>query len=132
MCEDMHELINVPLSDTLNIKNGLNYAMFLESIIRIAYYKLGESGDVDQISGYKNILEMMFNESNIELKRKMMDDRLLSELYSHDNCKVFYKHSTLLSAIFSTKGSIQFDCFLELSKEEFMNILIESYILVEK
>jgi len=44
----------MPLSDTLNIKNGLNYAMFLEGIIRIAYHKLEESGDSD---GYKSILE---------------------------------------------------------------------------
>jgi len=48
----------------------------------------------------------MFNDGNIELKRRMMDDRLLSELYSHDNGKVFYEHSTLLSAVFSAKAQL--------------------------
>lgn len=47
ICEALHELIRVPLTDTLNIKNGLNYSMFLESIIRIAYYKLEEEGAMD-------------------------------------------------------------------------------------
>ena len=43
LCECLHELIHLPLSDTLNVKNGLNYAQFLEAIIRIAYYKADES-----------------------------------------------------------------------------------------
>lgn len=74
----------------------------------------------------------MFNDGNIELKKRMMDDRLLSELYSHDNGKVFYEHSTLLSAVFSAKAILQLENFLEMSKEDFMGILIESGILNEK
>lgn len=74
----------------------------------------------------------MFNEANIELKKRMMDDRLLSELYSHDNGRVFYEHSTLLSAVFSSKAVLHLENFLELSKEDFMGILSESGILVEK
>lgn len=57
ICEALHELIHVPLSDTLNIKNGLNYAMFLEAIIRIAYHKLEVNGSDDRDSGYKSVLE---------------------------------------------------------------------------
>ena len=131
LCEALHELIRVPLQDSLNIKNGLNYAMFLETIIRIAYYKLEfENTDID--GGYKNVLEQMFNDGNIELKKRMMDDRMLSELYSNDNGKIFLQHSTLLSAIFSAKATLQHENFLELSKEDFMGILIESGILNEK
>lgn len=114
------------------MKNGLNYSMFLESIIRIAYHKLEEEGHFDSESAYKNILEQMFNESNIELKKRMMDDRLLSELYSHDNANVFFQHATLLSAVFSARATLQLENFLELSKEDFMGILIESGILNEK
>jgi len=43
VCECLHELINLPITDSLNVKNGVNYAMFLETIIRIAYYKLEDS-----------------------------------------------------------------------------------------
>lgn len=71
----------------------------------------------------------MFNDGNIELKKRMMDDRLLSEVYSHDNSKVFYEHSTLLSALFSTKSNLYLENFLEMSKEDFMGILVESGIL---
>lgn len=125
LCEALHELIHVPLTDTLNIKNGINYAMFLECIIRIAYHRLEEGAGPD----YKSVLEAMFSEGNIELKKRMMDDRLLSELYSHDNAKVFYEHSTLLQAVFSSKARVQHENFLELSKEDFMHILVDSGIL---
>ena len=60
-----------------------------------------------------------------------MDDRMLSELYSSDNCRVFYEHFSLLAAIFTTKGMLHLETFLELQKEEFIHILIESGILVE-
>lgn len=60
-----------------------------------------------------------------------MDDRMLSELYSQDNCRVFYEHFSLLAAIFTTKGMLHLETFLELQKEEFIHILIESGILVE-
>ena len=127
--EALHELVRLPLQDTLNIKNGINYAMFLEAIIRIAYHRLEEAG-IDQ--DYKSVLEQMFNEGNIELKKRMMDERLLSELYSHDNAKVFYEHSTLLSAVFSAKARLNQENFLEMSKEEYMQFLTESGILTDR
>lgn len=55
--ESLHELIHLPLSDSLNVKNGLNYAMFLESIVRIAYHKLDEMGPGSDDGGYKGVLE---------------------------------------------------------------------------
>lgn len=33
----MEGIITYPIDDTLNIKNGLNFAKFLEAILRIAY-----------------------------------------------------------------------------------------------
>jgi hypothetical protein len=43
--EAMKEIdgVNLPFSDTLNILNGLNYAQFLEAILRIAYWKKNNS-----------------------------------------------------------------------------------------
>jgi hypothetical protein len=130
--ESLHDLVHMPITDSLNVKNGFNYSMFLESIIRIAYHKLDEHGPGSDDGGFKGVLEQMFNDGNIELKRRMMDDRMLSELYSHDNGKVFYEHSTLLSAVFSAKAQLQLENFLEMSKEDFMGILVESGILNDK
>ena len=132
ICEALHELVRLPITDSLNVKNGLNYSMFLESIIRIAYHKLDDQAPGSDDGGFKGVLEQMFNDGNIELKKRMMDDRLLSELYSHDNGRVFYEHSTLLTAVFSAKATLQMESFLEVSKEDFMGILIESGILNEK
>lgn len=35
--------VKTPFADTLNTENALNYAQFLEAILRIAYYKKNES-----------------------------------------------------------------------------------------
>lgn len=43
LCESLHEVIKLPITDTLNIANGLNYSQFLEALLRIAYAKLDES-----------------------------------------------------------------------------------------
>lgn len=40
------------LDDTLNIKNGMNYAMFLEAILRICYYRAENEG-----VSYKKVLD---------------------------------------------------------------------------
>ena len=37
--------ITMPVDDTLNIKNGLNYAQFLEALLRIGYLKAEQSED---------------------------------------------------------------------------------------
>lgn len=130
--ESLHELIRLPLQDSLSIKNGINYAQFLETIVRTAYHKMEENGETEVDGAYKNVLEQMFNDGNIELKKRMMEDRLISELYSHDNCKVFYEHATLLAAVFTNRSVDQLENFSELPKETFMQILIESGILTDK
>lgn len=57
VCQSLHELIHLPLSDTLNVRNGLNYSLFLESILRVAYAKLDDSEYAGSDNGYKNVLE---------------------------------------------------------------------------
>lgn len=107
--ESLHELVRLPLEDTLDVMNGMSYSMFLEAIIRTAYHRLEDNGEQDAQDAYKDILEDMFNATNIELKKRMMDDRLVSELYSHDNCKVFNHHSKLLHSIFFQKATEQLE-----------------------
>ena len=65
----------------------------------------------------------------MDMKRRIMEDRLLSELYSPDNARVFYENYQLLAAIFSAKGMMHLETSIELSKEEFIHILQESHIL---
>jgi hypothetical protein len=42
--ESMHSIIRTPLQDTMEVRNGINYAGFLEGIIRTAYYRLDDQG----------------------------------------------------------------------------------------
>jgi len=52
LLECLGKVIRLPLQDTLNLKNGLNYAQFLEAILRIAYFKLDESEVAGQENGF--------------------------------------------------------------------------------
>lgn len=45
--ESLHELVRIPIDDTLDVMNGMNYSMFLESIIRTAFHRLEENGELD-------------------------------------------------------------------------------------
>jgi len=49
------EGLTMPVEDTLNIKNGLNYAQFLEALLRIAFLKSAETN-----KSYAATLEEIF------------------------------------------------------------------------
>jgi len=64
-CSDVMQLMQgisqieglmLPVEDTLNLKNGLNYAQFLEAILRIAFLKAAETG-----KSYASTLEDIFS-----------------------------------------------------------------------
>jgi len=76
-CSDcMHEIdgVTIPFTDTLNIFNGLNYAQFLEAILRIGYYKKDNSDQAGQPNGFKKTLESMFAEADLDLKKRATKD----------------------------------------------------------
>lgn len=68
----LHEIDGfvVPIQETLNIFNGMNYAQFLEAILKIAYYKKENSDQRGFNDGYKNKLEEMFAETDLDLKKR--------------------------------------------------------------
>lgn len=134
--ECMHEIegVQIPFADTLNITNGLNYAQFLEAILRIAYYKKETSSDqANNQEGYKNTLEAMFADAELDIKKKAKgqddDSRVKSQMLDLSSQGFFSEHFDLLAAIFSEKGMIKGDG-LELDKAGFITILKESKILI--
>jgi hypothetical protein len=70
----------LPVEDTLNIKNGMNYAQFLEAILRIAYIKSEEHG-----APFKTTLERMFQNANIDIGKRQESDSFLNQIYSEEN-----------------------------------------------
>lgn len=69
--------ISLPFSDTLNIMNGLNYAQFLEAILRIAYWKKENSDQDANHDGFKNTLETMFADSELDIKKNAKNDEVM-------------------------------------------------------
>ena len=66
----------MPVEDTLNIKNGLNYAQFLEAILRIAYWRSENEG-----IPYKQAIESIFQEADLNISKRQMADSVLCQIY---------------------------------------------------
>ena len=77
--ESMHEIdgVTIPFQDTLNIMNGINYAQFLEAILRIAYFKKDNSDQAGNPEGFKNTLEGMFADVELDIKKKAKNDKIM-------------------------------------------------------
>lgn len=61
-----------------------------------------------------------------------MEDNSIADLYAPDTIKVFRENYNFLAALFDKKGMARIETSIELSKEEFMNLLTESAILVDR
>jgi hypothetical protein len=100
LIQKFEDKIRMPVDDTLNIKNGLNFAQFLECILQSAYFKLNEAGRTQEDDAYGDTLQKLFQTATNEIKHRAADDFLSAELYSAESQKVFYDNYGLLAAIF--------------------------------
>jgi hypothetical protein len=108
----------------------MNYAQFLEAILRIACAR-SENAGVPFKEAYKANLEALFQNPNIEIKKRIEDDPILEFVYNPTNCGVFLDNEVILQAIFSEKSSIGGDNDFQLiSKRDFYRILEDSNLLV--
>jgi len=78
------------------------------------------------------MLEDMFLSPNVDIKKYLKKDKALEYMYSQPCQQVFYENYSLLGAIFTQKGMLHMETFLEMSKHEFINILRESGIIDDK
>lgn len=83
----------------------MNYAQFLEAILRIACAR-SENAGVPFIQAYKQNLENLFQNPNIEIKKRIEEDPILEMVYNAQNSLVFLDNEVILQAIFSEKASI--------------------------
>lgn len=128
----MHEIdgVTIPFQDTLNIMNGLNYAQFLEAILRIAYYKKENSDQAGNPDGFKNTLESMFADAELDLKKRAKSDEVLQKMLDLAQQSFFEENFELLGGIFSDKGMLRSDGYLELAKQDFVGVMKDAGILI--
>ena len=64
----------------------MNYAMFLEAILRICYYRAENEG-----IPYKRVLDQVFNDAgnNIDIQKRTLEDPVLAIVYSPEVCAEF-------------------------------------------
>jgi len=131
--ECMHEIDGVitPFTDTLNIFNGLNYAQFLEAILRIAYYKKDNSDQAGNHDGFKNTLEAMFADADLDIRKRAKEDETMGNFLELAQQGFFEDNFDLLAAVFSDKGMLHQDHF-ELSKAEFISMLKDCDLLIKQ
>ncbi len=119
----------VPVDDTLNIKGGMNYAQFLSALLRIGYIKADQSGDPSN-QAYKNALDNMFQNSNIDIQKRQVNDPIIALVYEPDNNRAFFEYEQILSTIFTVKSIKLGDTFLQMPKSEFIAIMAEIGLLI--
>ncbi len=85
-----------PISDSLNVQNGINFAQFLEATMRIAYAR-----HLDNNAGIAKNLQHALQDATLEIRNRRRDDELYCDLFGHKFTKVF-KVSALSSRITMT------------------------------
>lgn len=116
--------VYMPVEDTLNIKNGLNYAQFLEAILRIAYYRSDNEG-----IPYKTSIESIFQDADIHINKRQLEDPVLLQIYSEETANEFEQKSELLQSIFSKRALNRDATYLEMDKNEFILLLKDTGIV---
>ena len=127
----LHEIdgMYTPVDDTLNIKAGMNYAQFLSALLRIGYIKADLSGDQTS-QAYKNALEQMFQNSNIDIEKRRQQDPILNLVYNQDTEVIFLDGEVELMSIFHAKGNKYGGTFHMLGKAEFIGMMSEIGLLI--
>ena len=103
-CMQEIDFVQIPFQDTLNVNNSLNYAQFLEALLRIAYYKKDNSDRKGQPDGFKDTLEAMFADVELDIKKKAKQDPVLACMLDLSHSGFFAQNFDLLGGIFNEKA----------------------------
>lgn len=129
-CMQEIDFVIIPFQDTLNVNNNLNYAQFLEALLRIAYYKKDNSDKKGSPDGFKDTLESMFADVELDIKKKAKSDNILASMLELSNSGFFAHHFDLLGGIFSEKAIQKQDHHFEMAKSDFLELLKECDLLI--
>lgn len=99
-CMEEIDFVQIPFQDTLNVNNSLNYAQFLEALLRIAYYKKDTGDRKGSPDGFKDTLESMFADVELDLKKKIKSDNVLGSMYELSTSGFFAQNFDLLGGVF--------------------------------
>ena len=98
----------------------MNYAQFLEALLRIAYYKKENSSKKVEADGFKDTLETMFADVELDIKKKAKNDPILNSMMELSQSGFFADHYDLLGGIFSEKAIPKQDHHFEMDKKDFI------------
>ena len=112
------------------MNNSLNYAQFLEALLRIAYYKKDTGDRKGSPDGFKDTLESMFADVELDIKKKIKSDSILGTMYELSNSGFFAQNFDLLGGIFSEKAIMRPNHHFEMPKTDFIHLLKECGLLI--
>ena len=138
--KELEVLLGFPIKDSLNLMNGMNFAKFIEGILRIAYYNLKLEQEKDENTKneegsspkmmkkvYGKIyidlgssLNFMIQHHLIPRKEEIFKDQIKLLMSRPSIISVFQKYIDLLSGIFAKSGSPMAETEYELKKSEFI------------
>jgi hypothetical protein len=124
--QQLDSLIIPPPENVLNIKNGLNFAQFLEAVLRIVDIKARNSDQPDNEEVYRLMLQQIFQDATMSIQRKSEEDMLVAELYTDKSQELFHENYGLLGGIYQQKAVNKSGIGLGLSFDDLYGILEEA------
>jgi hypothetical protein len=121
--QQLESLIVPPPENVLNIKNGLNFAQFLEAILRIVDIQARNSEQNENEELYRLMLQEIFQDATMNIQRKSSEDPLVAELYTDKSQELFHENYGLLGGIYHQKAVNKSGIGLGLGFEDFYAIL---------
>jgi len=73
----------------------------------------------------------MFQNSNIDVLKRQIEDPIIAFVYQVDNNRVFFEYEVLLCAVFTAKSQKLGDTFIQMPKENFLQIMADIGLLIE-
>lgn len=77
---------------------------------------------------YKDTLEAIFSNQDLDVSKRIKNDAsgVLGQVFNEENTRVFYEHEVLLQAVFTEFALNRNNTYIELGKEDFVNMLKEA------
>jgi len=73
----------------------------------------------------------MFQNGNIDIAKRQIDDPVLASVYQSDIVKAFFQSEVIMCAVFTARSIKLGDTFLQMPKENFVQLMREIGLLID-
>lgn len=120
----MESAVPTPIADSLNVANGINFAQFLEAVMRVAYARHLENG-----AGIAKNLQHALQDATMEIRNRRREDELFNDLIGLKYSRIFRENYDFLAGLFAKHATLKSESDHVLDQAELEQILKDSRVL---